>query len=63
MLLINVLLMMLVHERLLFERRLRHVLLTVTVLLIHCGALLLLVVEIFHAITLATGQSFVSART
>lgn len=55
-------LLVLVHD-LLIKRRLWHVLLTMTVLLTHCWALLLLVMEIFHAVTLATRQSLMSART
>lgn len=51
MLLINGLLM---DERLLVECRLLHILLTVTVLLIHRWSMLLLVMEVLHAITLTT---------
>lgn len=60
---IDGLLLMLMDERLLVERRLLHVLLTVTVLLVHWRTWLLLMMEIFHAITLTTRQSFMSART
>lgn len=55
-------LLVLLHD-LLVERRLWHVLLTMTVLLTHGRTLLLLVMEIFHAVTLATRQPLVSART
>lgn len=50
-------LLMLMHERLLLiKSRLWHILLTVTVtVLTHCRAMMLLVVEIFHAVTLAAG--------
>lgn len=60
MLLIYGLLLMLMNERLLVECLL-HILLTVTVLLTHCGTMLLLVMEIFHAVALAARQSLVSA--
>lgn len=63
MLLVDGLLVMLLHDRLLVKCRLWHVLLTVTVLLVHRGTVLLLMVEIFHAITLTTRQTLVSTRT
>lgn len=53
MLLIDGLLLVLVDEWLLVKCRLLHILLTMTVLLTHRGTVLLLVVEIFHAVALA----------
>lgn len=63
MLLVHCLLLVLVDKRLLIKRRLLHILLTMTVLLAHCWAMLLLVMEIFHAVTLTTRQSLLSTRT
>lgn len=63
MLLIDGLLLVLMNEWLLVKCRLLHILLTMTVLLTHRWTVLLLVVEIFHAVALATRQAPLGART
>lgn len=62
MLLID-LLLVLVNEWLLVKCRLLHILLTMTVLLTHRRTVLLLLVEIFHAVALAARQALLGART
>lgn len=63
MLLIDVLLLVLMNEWLLVKCRLLHILLTMTVLLTHRRTVLLLLVEIFHAVALAACQALLCART
>lgn len=62
MLLIDGLLLMLMNEWLLVKCRLLHILLTVTMTQRGAVLLLLMMMEIFHTITLATRQPLLSTR-